>query len=195
MTSDREDRAETNKRINKEGSSNSVPDTITADSSRSATMHIESNWTKVTRHGPQQGKEDSPLSAICKSAFKGRAIPLCTRTNCGSIPAEAPTPRLMPPPIPQESDYEDPTSSFPYSDKEIEVDTDSDKENKPLKPICRTKICQQWIPCIRRAYQDYEDFKIVLQFLYLFNNEINCFYHVTFHNTTNPNLPSIFKMN
>ena len=74
MTSDEEDEAETNKII--EASGTAVPDTIEEDSSGSATMDIESDWTSLPRHGLQQKKEDSPLSDISESAFKGWASPL-----------------------------------------------------------------------------------------------------------------------
>ena len=194
MNSDGEDGAETNKNIDIEASGTFVPDTIEEDSSGSAMMDIKSNWTSLPRHGPHQEKEDSPLSDISESAFKEWASPLSTRTNHGSTPPKAPTPPPTPPPTPQETDSEDPTSSFPYSDKKTEVDTDSDKENKPPKPLCWTKIHPEWIPYIRRAYQHCEDFKTVAQFPYLFNNEINPIYHVTFNDKTNPNLPTIFKI-
>ena len=71
MTNDGEDGAETTKNINMEASGTSVPDTIEEDSSGSATMDIKSDWTSLQRHGPQQEKEDSPLSDISESAFKG----------------------------------------------------------------------------------------------------------------------------
>ena len=64
MTSDGEDGAETNKIIDIEASGTSVPDPIEENSSGSATMDIESDWTSLPRHGPQQEKEDSPLSDI-----------------------------------------------------------------------------------------------------------------------------------
>ena len=136
MTSDKEDGAETDTIINIEAGGTFVPDTIKEDSSGSATMDIESDWTSLPNHGPQQEKEDSPLSNISKSAFNGWASPLSTRTNHGSTPPKAPTPPQTPLQTPQETESEDPTSSFSYSDKETEVDTDSDKENKALKPLC-----------------------------------------------------------
>ena len=76
MTSVGGDKAETNKNIQTENSGTSVPDTVEENSSGSATMDIESDWTGLPRHGPQQEKEDSPLSDISESAFKGWASPL-----------------------------------------------------------------------------------------------------------------------
>ena len=108
-----------------------MPDTIEEDRSGSATMDIESKWTSLLGHDLQQEKEHSPLSDISESAFKGWASPLSTRTNHGSTPPKATTL----PPTPQETDSKDPISSFPYSNKETEVDTDSDKGNKPPKPL------------------------------------------------------------
>ena len=131
MTSDGEDGVKTNKIIHIEASGTSIPDTIEEDSSGSATMHIESDWTSLPRHDQQQEKKDLPLSNISESAFKEWASPLSTRTNRGSTPLKAPTPPPTQPPTPLETDSEDPTSSFPYSDQETEVDTDSDEENKP----------------------------------------------------------------
>ena len=78
MTSDRDNGAETNTIINIEARGTSVPDTIVEDSSGSATMDIESDWTILLRHGPQQEKADAPLSDILESAFKGLASPLST---------------------------------------------------------------------------------------------------------------------
>ena len=56
------------------------------------------------------------------------------------------------------------------------------------------KINLQWIPYLRRAYQDSEDFNAVEQFTYLFNNDINAIYHITFDDKNNPNLLTIFKI-
>ena len=53
MTSDGEERVETDTIIDIEASGTPVLDTIQENSSGSATMDIESDWTSLPRHGPQ----------------------------------------------------------------------------------------------------------------------------------------------
>ena len=48
--------------------------------------------------------------------------------------------------------------------------------------MCWTKINTDWIPYIKRAYEDCKDFYNIAKYPQLYNNETNPQYHITFNN-------------
>ena len=69
MTSDETTAQDTDIAMDTEASGKPLPNPIEEDSL--ATIDTRSDWTCLPRHDQQQKKEESPLSDISESAFKG----------------------------------------------------------------------------------------------------------------------------